>query len=327
MIAVPVTSIAGHHTLGASTGIVGRGADWCAHVRAACRLSSHAVELAALDAAELPSLVAFLADRPRLPFRYVSVHAPVKGLMGTDAERAAVLARLPFTVRSIVVHPDLIDDPAPYRALGHRLVVENMDDRKAGGRTADELAPLLAELPDAGFCLDIAHAHTVDPSMAVAGDLLDRYCSRLREVHLSSIRAGAHVELTAEDEARFAPHLSRCRDVPWILEAAPPARWAVPPAPCCARSASRSRLSRTGGDASPSRQRARGAIPLSGRRTSATHPRRSGAALAARQPQSPTATRASASTRRRRSSWTLRLTSATTVTSADGRYQSSLWKP
>ncbi|MEA2292665.1 MAG: hypothetical protein QOE86_304 [Solirubrobacteraceae bacterium] len=228
MIAVPLTSLAGHHPLGASTGIVGRGGDWCAHVRDACRVSTHAVELAALDAAELPSLAAYLAGRPRLPFHYVSVHAPVKGTLESDAARAAVLARLPLAVRSIVVHPDLIADPAPYRALGRRLVVENMDHRKAGGRTAAELASLLEALPEAGFCFDIAHAHTVDPSMRVAAELLDRFRGRLREVHLSSIRDGAHVELTVEDEALFASHLARCRDVPWILEAAAPARWAVP---------------------------------------------------------------------------------------------------
>ncbi len=228
MIAVPLTTLAGHHPLGASTGVVGRGGDWPALVSAACSISSHAVELAALDAAELPALMAFLAGRPRLPFRHVSVHAPVKGLDRSDAETAEQLARLPFGVRSIVVHPDLITDPAPYRALGHRLVIENMDDRKGAGRTAAELAPLLDALPEAGFCLDIAHAHTVDPSMAVAADLLDAFRCRLREVHLSSIRDGAHVPLTPQDEALFAAHLARCRDVPWILEAAPPAHWSVP---------------------------------------------------------------------------------------------------
>jgi hypothetical protein len=50
----------------------------------------------------------------------------------------------------------------------------------------------------------------------------------LREVHLSSIREGVHTELTPDDEALFATVLGRCRDVPWILEAAPPAHWSVP---------------------------------------------------------------------------------------------------
>ena len=161
------SSLADHHPLGASTGVLGRGGDWAALVRAACEISTHAIELAALEADELPSLLRFLADRPRLPFRHLSVHAPVKGVEAvSDEERAAAVARLPLGVRSIVVHPDLIVDPAPWRALGRRIVVENMDDRKADGRTAAELAPLFAELPEAGFCLDIAHAHTIDPDDA-----------------------------------------------------------------------------------------------------------------------------------------------------------------
>lgn len=217
-----------HHPMGLSTGVAGRGDDWPALVRAGCAVSTHAVELAAHDATELAGLVAFLAERPRLPFRHVSVHTPIKGALGTDAERVAALLALPLEIRTLIAHPDLVEDPAPWRALGRRVVFENMDDRKAGGRTADELESLFAALPEAGFCLDVAHAHTIDPTMAVAEELLDRFCGRLREVHLSSIRNGSHTTLTPEDEALFAPVLSRCRDVPWILEAAPPARWSAP---------------------------------------------------------------------------------------------------
>lgn len=216
-----------HHPLGLSTGVAGRGDDWPALVRAACDVSTHAVELAAHDPAELDGLVGYLTHRPRLPFRHLSVHTPIKGSRTSDAERVEALLALPASVRTLIAHPDLVEDPEPWRALGRRVVFENMDDRKASGRTAAELAPLFEALPEAGFCLDIAHAHTVDPSMTVAGELLDRFRGRLREVHLSSIRAGAHVTLTPEDEALFAPTLARCRDVPWILEAAPPARWSV----------------------------------------------------------------------------------------------------
>ena len=219
--------ISDHHPMGASTGVLGRGSDWERHVERACAVSGHAVELAAHDVGELAGLVAFLAARPRLPFRCVSVHAPVKGELGSDARRVEDLLELPATIRTIIAHPDLIGDPAPWRALGRRLVLENMDARKASGRTVAELAPVFARLPEAGFCLDVAHAHTVDPSMAGATALLDAFRGRLREVHLSSIRSGSHVELTTEDERAFAPALARCRDVPWILEAPAPARWAA----------------------------------------------------------------------------------------------------
>lgn len=131
--------------------------------------------------------------------------------------------------RSIVTHPDTLTQLAPYRALDTRLVFENMDDRKTTGPTADELAPVFDELPRAGFCLDIAHVHSIDPTMAAGHELLDRFRSRLRQVHLSSLTGGHHVPLTEADEELFSGVLERCRDVPWILEARQPERWLVEP--------------------------------------------------------------------------------------------------
>jgi len=126
-----------------------------------------------------------------------------------------------------VAHPDTLSDVGKYRALGTRLVLENMDDRKITGRVADELETFFEDLPDAGFCLDVAHVRSVDPTMDAAHELLDRFRSRLRQVHLSSLDDGHHVPLTEDDERLFAEVLSRCRDVPWILEAWPPERWAA----------------------------------------------------------------------------------------------------
>jgi sugar phosphate isomerase/epimerase len=138
-----------------------------------------------------------------------------------------MLDGLPLWVRSVVAHPDALSDIVPYRALGTRLVLENMDDRKITGRVADEMESLFQKLPDAGFCLDVAHIRSIDPTMDAAHELLDRFRSRLRHVHLSSLDQGRHVPLTDNDEGLFAEVLDRCRDVPWILEALPPERWAT----------------------------------------------------------------------------------------------------
>ena len=84
------------------------------------------------------------------------------------------------------------------------------------------MAPLFDELPDAGFCLDVPHAWSVDPTMELAGELLDSYGARLGHVHLSSLSPGLHhVPLTVQDEELFSPTLKRCLDVPWIFEAPP----------------------------------------------------------------------------------------------------------
>jgi sugar phosphate isomerase/epimerase len=142
-----------------------------------------------------------------------------------EEELVSRLAELPPIVDAIVLHPDQIEDPMLYAPLDRRLLIENMDSRKASGRFAPELAQLFEQLPAAGFCFDIAHAWTVDPTMRAAENLLDSFATRLRHVHLSSMSDDlAHVPLSTEQEGLFAPLLSRCSDVPWILEAEPPER-------------------------------------------------------------------------------------------------------
>lgn len=215
--------VARHHPVGASTGYMRelRG-DWGAQVAAAWRVSSFAIELSALSERELPSLAEYLRQAGSLPFRYLSIHGPSKHREMGEEQLADRLGDLAPYVSAIVMHPDTIERFEAYRPLGQKLVLENMDSRKPDGRTPDELAPAFEELPEAGFCFDIAHAWSVDSSMGVASELLDEFGHRLRHVHLSSLSEELHhVSLSAEDEELFVPILGRCRDVPWVLEAPP----------------------------------------------------------------------------------------------------------
>ncbi|HET8956639.1 MAG TPA: TIM barrel protein [Solirubrobacterales bacterium] len=197
--------------------------EWPQLISEALDVSSFAIELSALSEEELPSLVKFLSRVTWLPFRYISVHAPSKGMEIPEHELTRVLGELPRYVDAIVVHPDVIQDPANYRPLGRKLVLENMDARKKRGRTASELAEYFDALPDAGLCFDIAHAGSIDGTMGLGVEILDSFTARLRHVHLSSLDAGSHhVPLNADDAEAFSPLLDRCRDVPWILEAPPP---------------------------------------------------------------------------------------------------------
>ncbi len=217
--ATPANVLGAHHPVGASTGFLRDAGDWPAQVRAAIAVSPFAAELAALSAGEFDTLEAWLHTLPPLPFRYLSVHAPTKDLDGDEAALVVRLAALPAVVRAIVVHPDVMEDPRAYTRVGSRLVVENMDDRKAFGQTADDLTSVFAVLPEAGLCLDVAHVSAVDPSMDLAHELLDRFGPRLRQLHVSSLVEGEHAPLTEHDAERFREVLRRCVDVPWILEA------------------------------------------------------------------------------------------------------------
>jgi len=194
--------------------------DWEELVASSAAVSTLAIELSALSQEELPDLTTFLLSDPSMPFHYVGVHAPSKGLNGDERGRVRALTELPPRVRSIVVHPDTMEDLDAWSALGRRLVIENMDARRPSGQTADQLAGLFDALPLAGLCFDIAHAKHADPSLEGGRAILDRFSDRLRQVHLSSLdEDGHHVRLTDEDEELFTPLLERCRDVPWILEA------------------------------------------------------------------------------------------------------------
>jgi len=197
--------------------------DWTQLVEEALGISSFAIELSALSERELPSLIEFLSRERRLPFRYISVHAPSKGMTMPEPELIRLLAELPRWIDAIVVHPDVIKDSENYAPLGRRLVIENMDDRKGDGRDASELARYFDALPQAGLCFDIAHVASIDETMARGDEILDSFTSRLRHVHLSSLDPDSHhVPLSPRDAERFSPLLDRCRDVPWILEAPPP---------------------------------------------------------------------------------------------------------
>jgi sugar phosphate isomerase/epimerase len=214
--------VARHLTVGCSTGFMeGLRGNWPAAVEHAASLSAFAIELSALSLDELPALHEFLSARRSLPFEFTSIHAPSKRLDGIDdAQLVTALEALPPSIDAVVVHPDAIRDFDAFRRLGRLVAVENMDSRKASGRNVSELEHVFAELPEAGLCFDVAHAKDIDSTMAEAASLLDRFGSRLRHVHLSSLNAESHhVPLTVEDEQLFEPLLARCRDVPWILEA------------------------------------------------------------------------------------------------------------
>jgi hypothetical protein len=209
----------GHALVGRSTRATDVAAWAEAIEKAEAELGTAAVELMASRDERLASLLRFLAEQPNAldRFGYVSVHAPMRS--GSWPDVVAQLDGLPARVQTIVFHPHPEIDRALLRGLGARVAIENMDVTKPTGRTVGELEPLVGALPDAGFCLDVAHVWTNDPSLAVGHDLLDAFGDRLRELHVSGIEPDAtHRPTTQADLERYAPLLERCAHVPWIFE-------------------------------------------------------------------------------------------------------------
>jgi hypothetical protein len=194
--------------------------DWDAGVARAAAGGFDVLELTAVTEELLDALVPFLAERAGVLDRFerVSIHAPVAIRTSPTevADRVAAVAE----GFDVVLHPDLYLGERAVARLERRAIFENMDVGKRFGRSVGDLESVFEGHPDAGFCLDVAHVRTVDPSLRLAHDLLESLGDRLRQLHVSGIEPdGTHRPTTAADLEAYAPVLARCRHVPWLLEA------------------------------------------------------------------------------------------------------------
>lgn len=162
-------------TVGFSTGALALG-DFERALRMLASKHAEAVELSALRSVELPRLLNAVSSRLeelQRRYRYIAFHAP------TDyQEERGLVERLKSIAErglNIVVHPDTIRDVSLWRQLEDHLCIENMDSRKATGRTARELRGSFERLPQAKLCFDVAHARQVDPTMTEAARILSEF--------------------------------------------------------------------------------------------------------------------------------------------------------
>lgn len=214
---------------GVSTWYVGgsRGCDWETVIDAAHEFSSGAVELPSLYMPTLDGLQHYLRTphgrgERQAVFDYMSVHGPEREI-DDEARLIDLLQGLPPQIASVVMHPGAFDKVADWGVLGGRLLIENMDCRPRIGQTVAELEPFFTALPEAGFCLDVGHVHSIDPSMELAKELLAAFGGRLRQLHVSHVDpvGGVHGPVRGEDIQAYLPILGQCLQVPWILEAPP----------------------------------------------------------------------------------------------------------
>jgi len=153
-----------------------------------------AIELSALRDTELIPLVESLDSLDLEQFSYISVHAPSQ--LQTLNEAQVLDALQPVFRRgwNVVFHPDTFEDLSILNPFGELVCIENMDKRKPVGRTAKELSKVFAELPNASFCFDIAHAKQIDPTMMEARKILSQHGHRLAQVHLSAVNSASQHE-------------------------------------------------------------------------------------------------------------------------------------
>lgn len=158
-----------------------------------------AIELSALRWRELAPLLEAIPTLDLSAFSYVSVHAPSAFPEEREEWVASSLLQIARTSGwPVVLHPDAIHRFECWMGFGPLLCIENMDRRKVGGRSAEELRAVFTRLPDASLCLDVAHVRQCDPTMKEAFDILRAFGDRLVQVHVSDLDAASrHVRLTS----------------------------------------------------------------------------------------------------------------------------------
>ncbi len=207
--------------LGFSTGALALG-DFAAATNWMVRHHVKIIELSALRFDELEPLVARLPEIPIKEFTYVSFHAP--SFFKQDQERRVIelLRAVKDRGWNIIVHPDVLYRPRLWADFGPQLLIENMDRRKATGRTVEELTLLFSKLPEARLCLDVAHARQLDTSLKLLSDLISMFWDRVAEVHISELDSMCHHRPMSNgaviDYQRFARWLGDRKHV--IIESA-----------------------------------------------------------------------------------------------------------
>jgi len=182
--------------------------------------ATKAIELSALRELELVPLVSSIDSLDLSQFTYISLHAPSRLDELSEAEIVEILEPVANRGWPIVVHPDVIKDFETWQKLGSCLCIENMDKRKAIGRTVAELTGFFERLPLARFCFDIGHARQVDPTMCEADSMLRCLSNRLQQVHLSLVNSkSVHLRLNYESVLAYRRVSGLIpREVPIILE-------------------------------------------------------------------------------------------------------------
>jgi hypothetical protein len=207
---------------GIATGaLVSERDDWEAAVARAVAEGWRFLELTAMTEDQLDALAGFLERAPEelARFERVSLHAPVARLHSSTAVLADKVASIGWEFDT-VFHPDLYGNTPSLRRLEQRLIFENMDNQKRFGRGVDDLRRVFDGFPEAGFCLDVAHVWTNDPSLELGHELIDCFGERLRQLHVSGIEPdGTHRCTTSSDLQLYDSLLARCEHVPWLLEA------------------------------------------------------------------------------------------------------------
>lgn len=121
-------------------------------------------------------------------FEFISVHAPIYKGGKMDEYMRAMDAICKFhsevNFNSVVLHPDAFDNFKFLKQFDLPFAIENMDNRKKSCKDVTDLHQVFNKF-DVPMVLDMNHCFSNDSSMKLADDLVEAFCSKIEEIHLS----------------------------------------------------------------------------------------------------------------------------------------------
>lgn len=155
-------------------------------------------------------------------YEVVTIHAPWTSGVRYNKNSSAAIDKLKEMcsaqkIYGIVLHPNTIDDYTLLEKSGLPFLIENMDNKARCGTRPNEFEKLKKDY-NFGFVLDLQHAYMHDPTMQLAGELMEAMEGRIREFHVSGQLNGVpHSLLHHSDNSNVIVGMLRS-DIPIILE-------------------------------------------------------------------------------------------------------------
>lgn len=151
-------------------------------------LGCNAIEFNCIQPENFAAILETIRKEDLSGFTHVSIHAPAFGRLGQEEiENSLELAQRVFEkleFDNFVVHPDEVADWKMFSGYSLPISIENMDNRKLVGATVESMEEIFKAY-DAPMTLDLNHCYANDPSMKLAYGMVDKFKSRINEIHLS----------------------------------------------------------------------------------------------------------------------------------------------
>lgn len=152
-------------------------------------------------------------------YELVTIHAPWREIR-YNPESVSYINKLKGIcaeqkIYGIVVHPNTVDDYKMLEKSGLPFLIENMDNRARCGTHPTEFEKLKKDY-NFGFVMDLQHAYMHDPTMQLAGELIEAMEGRIMEFHVSGQKEKPHSLLSHADNSKIILGMLRS-DMPLIM--------------------------------------------------------------------------------------------------------------